>query len=64
MSQVFQVWISECPIFLVKHYGNPKLTLTGSGKYNTTGQITLTLGVCILLRVWDQGEGVFPSTQR
>jgi hypothetical protein len=24
----------------------------------------LILGVCILLRVWDQGAGVFPSTQR
>jgi hypothetical protein len=23
----------------------------------------LILGVCILLRVWDQGESVFPSTQ-
>jgi hypothetical protein len=25
MSQVFKVWISECPSFLVKHYGNPRL---------------------------------------
>jgi hypothetical protein len=24
----------------------------------------LILGVCILLRVWDQGEGVLPSTRR
>jgi hypothetical protein len=24
----------------------------------------LILAVCMLLRVWDQGEGVFPSTQR
>jgi hypothetical protein len=24
----------------------------------------LIFGVCIVLRVWDQGEGVFPSTQR
>jgi hypothetical protein len=26
--------------------------------------LILILGVCILLRVWDQGEGGFPSTQR
>jgi hypothetical protein len=25
MSQVFKVWISECPSFLVKHNGNPNL---------------------------------------
>jgi hypothetical protein len=25
MPQVFKVWISECPSFLVKHYGNPTL---------------------------------------
>jgi hypothetical protein len=24
----------------------------------------LILGVCILLRVWDQADRVFPSTQR
>jgi hypothetical protein len=27
MSQVFKVWISECPSFLVKHYGNPILVI-------------------------------------
>jgi hypothetical protein len=26
MSQVFKVWISECPSFWVKHYGNPSIT--------------------------------------
>jgi hypothetical protein len=29
-----------------------------------SGYVILILGVCILLRVRDQGEGVFPSTQR
>jgi hypothetical protein len=25
MSQVFKAWISECPSFWVKHYGNPNI---------------------------------------
>jgi hypothetical protein len=25
MSQIFKVWISECPSFWVKHYGSPKI---------------------------------------
>jgi hypothetical protein len=28
MSQVFKVWISECPSFGVKHYGNPLKSVT------------------------------------
>jgi hypothetical protein len=49
----------------VCNYFSPELVIASYGLSLTsrlTRQNILILGVCILLRVWDQGEG-FPSTQ-
>jgi hypothetical protein len=39
MSQVFKVWISECPSFLVKYYGNPSLTTKTTLRSENTGLV-------------------------